>query len=161
MAGKKSTGKHYVSKGERPTVTRKLRNALRADRKRHPEVDAVIKSQNVKSFIVYKNNPQNLATKFAKEDQILRDAIALHEQYGEVMENFFKERNGLKYVPGGAWAGCVQAVKTDYVPTFHLVWGNRAKDYKSKDPKQEKYTVVTQGNKKSNNNKKKLDKTAA
>ena len=31
MAGKRSSGKHYVSKGERPNVTRSVLNALRRE----------------------------------------------------------------------------------------------------------------------------------
>ena len=31
MAGKKSSGKHYVSKGERPNVTRSVLNAIRRE----------------------------------------------------------------------------------------------------------------------------------
>ena len=31
MAGKKASGKHYTSKGERPNVNKKITNAVRAD----------------------------------------------------------------------------------------------------------------------------------
>jgi len=42
MAGKKSSGKHYVSKGERPNVTRSVLNALRRE---YLQSDARINNQ--------------------------------------------------------------------------------------------------------------------
>ena len=52
MAGKKSSGKHYVSKGERPNVTRSVLNALRLEYKQsglrmNNQVQAWRKGKNV------------------------------------------------------------------------------------------------------------------
>ena len=52
MAGKKSSGKHYTSKGERPNVTRSVLNALRreyiqSDVRRNNQAIAWRKGKNV------------------------------------------------------------------------------------------------------------------
>jgi len=52
MAGKKSSGKHYTSKGERPNVTRSVLNALRreyiqSDMRRNNQAIAWRKGKNV------------------------------------------------------------------------------------------------------------------
>ncbi len=52
MAGKKSSGKHYVSKGERPNVTRSVLNAIRREYKQsdlrlNNQVKAWRKGKNV------------------------------------------------------------------------------------------------------------------
>jgi len=55
MAGKKSSGKNYTSKGERPNVTRSVLNALRreyiqSDMRRNNQAIAWRKGKNVCSL---------------------------------------------------------------------------------------------------------------
>ena len=65
MAGKKSSGKHYVSKGERPNVTRSVLNALRreyltSDARLNNQVKAWRSGKNV---ILTVKNPDKKNTK--------------------------------------------------------------------------------------------------
>lgn len=65
MAGKKSSGKHYVSKGERPNVTRSVLNALRreyltSDARLNNQVKAWRRGKNVMLTV---KNPDKKNTK--------------------------------------------------------------------------------------------------
>ena len=65
MAGKKSSGKHYVSKGERPNVTRSVLNALRreyltSDARLNNQVKAWRRGKNVMLTV---QNPDKKNTK--------------------------------------------------------------------------------------------------
>ena len=65
MAGKKSSGKNYTSKGERPNVTRSVLNALRreyiqSDMRRNNQVIAWRKGKNV---VLTVPNPDKKNTK--------------------------------------------------------------------------------------------------
>jgi len=65
MAGKKSSGKHYTSKGERPNVTRSVLNALRreyiqSDMRRNNQAIAWRKGKNV---VLTVPNPDKKNTK--------------------------------------------------------------------------------------------------
>ena len=65
MAGKRSSGKHYVSKGERPNVTRSVLNALRreyrtSDARLNNQVKAWRRGKNVMLTV---KNPDKKNTK--------------------------------------------------------------------------------------------------
>ena len=65
MAGKKSSGKHYVSKGERPNVTRSVLNAIRRE---YVKSDARLNNQTKawragKNVVLTVKNPDKKNTK--------------------------------------------------------------------------------------------------
>lgn len=85
-----------------------------------------------RDFVISKMRPKELANKYIEEDRVERAAIELHTKYGEV---------------GATWAACVQAVKTDYVPQFHLKYAEKMKENaaktKSMDDKNKKKNKKT------------------
>ena len=64
MAGKKSSGKHYVSKGERPNVTRSVLNAIRREYlKSDARLNNQIKAWRAGKNVVLVKNPDKKNTK--------------------------------------------------------------------------------------------------
>jgi len=97
----KSSG--LVSKGERPNVSRKIRNAMRRDRRENPS------NASLNQRAMHRANARGkLAEQYAKEDSIFNTAQGLFSRYSSV----------------ATWSACVQAVKTDYVSEFHNRYGS-------------------------------------
>ena len=64
MAGKRSSGKHYVSKGERPNVTRSVLNALREYRTSDARLNNQVKAwRRGKNVMLTVKNPDKKNTK--------------------------------------------------------------------------------------------------
>lgn len=116
--GKKSTGKHYVSKGERRNVSRKTRNMLRADKRANPDIEDVLKSLEFKTRIIDKPKgakEKALQERYINEENTQQAALKIYEQYEKV---------------GITWAACVQAVKTNFGEQLHTKWRPILKNYK-------------------------------
>lgn len=113
--GKKSSGKHYTSKGERPNVSAKIRNALRRDRRARPNVDDMIRSWSARQEIISKprgEKQRELRERYIAQEDVQYQAHKLYDQYRDA---------------GITWAACVQAVKTNFVEYLHNKWSPRIK----------------------------------
>lgn len=113
--GKKSTGKHYVSKGERPSVNKKVLNKIRKMRSWSAARDKA--SRDFRNNIIHRARRSSdkeinrLAEKFKQEAAVESMALDLFDKYGSY---------------GCTWAACIQAVKTDHVPQLKDKWHKQA-----------------------------------
>ena len=110
---KGSSGKHYISKGERPSYSRKIMIASRAERRKNPAIVDIFKSRTVREFVMSRRKDphyRDLAEKYIREEFVKDRANDLFEKYGGA---------------GATWAGCVQAVKTDWVSQFETKWSRQ------------------------------------
>ena len=101
----------YISKGQRRSVSRKLCNAIRRDRRAHPPVEDILKRMEARQEIIAKprgSKQKELREKYIEEERIELQAFKVLEQYHDV---------GL---PRGA---AIQAVKTNYIEQLHAKWG--------------------------------------
>lgn len=113
--GKKASGKTYTSKGERPNVSRKLLNAVRTEKRKNPPVDTLIARMNHRNMILAKGSRD--------QKKKMEEKISIENRASELFEQFSKH--------GVTWAACVQAVKTDWVPSFMNRWGEIGRTAKS------------------------------
>tara|TARA_Y100000034_G_scaffold34222_1_gene41933 strand:- start:10497 stop:10862 length:366 start_codon:yes stop_codon:yes gene_type:complete len=113
---KKSSGKKYVSKGQRPNVTRATKNAMKRERVTSPE--SLLQSLTIRNRIKFK--PQNKQEKELSEKYFKEDDIAI-----KARQLFYKYQGC-----GVTWAACVQAVKTDYVELFQKKWNGKLAAYR-------------------------------
>lgn len=101
----------YTSKGERPNVSRKLCNAMRREKRENFDVAAWVQSKNAKDLVMARRGggqeTRDLQKRYNDEKMIQNLAADLFDKYGK---------------NGATWAGCIQAVKTDWVPSFHNKW---------------------------------------
>jgi hypothetical protein len=103
MAKKGGKSKGKISQGLRPTVSRRLRNALRKDRRSTFSVESFFQRERSISA----NRDKRLAEKYASEERTLHTATDLFARYNSV----------------ATWAACVQAAKTEWVSQFHVKYG--------------------------------------
>ena len=115
MPKKKASGKNYTSKGERPNVNKKTRNAVRAHRQATRPVERLLARLPMEQDIlkkVSKNQRMSDDEKIVYEKMMLRNkADSLYAKWKKV----------------ATYAACMQAVKTDYVPTFEANCHERQK----------------------------------
>ena len=109
-------GKHsgsktsYVSNGERPSVKRSTLIALRKERRANPSLKSIFQRLEHREYVLSrKHDPKFkvLRERYIYEDSINSRATKLLDKFGSY---------------GATWAGCVQAVKTDFVPSFESKW---------------------------------------
>lgn len=135
--GKKGSGTTYTSKGDRPNVSRSIRNLMRRDRKAAQRgiqaewnsdwgprmasfnVDAWDARQVHRAFVKSRSESkyQDLKKRYEQEDAVHDQAASLYAQYREA---------------GVKWSACVQAVKTGWVSEFNSRWGAELKAIRSK-----------------------------
>ena len=118
--GKKGSGTHYTSKGERKNVSRWSKLAARRERKANPTVKDALKSYHHRQQIM--NAPKTpkekeLAARYAEQDRIESQAYPLLEQYGSV---------GLQR------GEAIMAVKTSHLERLHAKYSARLKQAESR-----------------------------
>lgn len=80
--GKKSKGKHYVSKGQRPNVSQKLRNAVRSERVVSSE--SLLQRARNRALIIAKplnDKQRELKVRYLKENEAIVAATRLYNKY--------------------------------------------------------------------------------
>ena len=102
--GKGGKSKGYISQGKHPTISRWLKNAMRRDRRAVHNNDSHFQSMRDRA-----SARGAVKDKHIEEERVENAANDLFSRYGHVVD----------------WAACVQAVKTDYVPSFHNKYGPR------------------------------------
>ena len=136
----KKSGIAYVSKGQRPNVSRKLTNAMRRERRANPTQQMIIARLDFRNEVAKR---QDRASKESFQRILAREAVyeqasALYEKYKSAYVLVKNKENGAtdrrSYC---AWSACVQAAKTDYVSMFHGKWGPRL-GQSNEDKKSEK-----------------------
>lgn len=111
--GKRSSGKHYQSKGQHSNISRWLKNANRRDRRENPTPEQNFQSSEHRRRVIA--SPQNAKERELKE-KYLAEAM-IENQCRELLK---------KYGAAGLTrAGAIQAIKTDYVSTLTEKWNNR------------------------------------
>jgi hypothetical protein len=106
------TRKTYTSKGQRRNVARKLVNAMRRDRRANPSLGMLL------ARLTYRND---LGRRKDKDSQArFTNLLAKEAVYNRALELFDKYKSA-----GVTWAACVQAIKTDWVPSFETKWKAR------------------------------------
>ena len=108
--GKKSSGQHYTSKGERRNVSAWLTKATRRDRKENPSVKSMLQRAAHRQLVM--NSPKSpkekeLAARYAEQDRVESQAFQLLEQYREA---------------GLTRAEAIMAVKTSHLERLHSKW---------------------------------------
>ncbi|MFA5489247.1 MAG: hypothetical protein WC284_08515 [Candidimonas sp.] len=109
MAGKKSSGKTYVSKGERPNVSRKMLNELRRERHKNPSADMLARRLQNRKMILTKGTREQKDALYKKESDYYA-ALELFEKFSH---------------KGAKWSACVQAVKTNWVASFKAKYADK------------------------------------
>lgn len=118
--GKKGSGKHYVSKGERPSVSSKTRNMVRRARREERPIEDVLKSNAHRARVIAKpvgEHERKLKQRYLEEERVAKAAVQLMKQF---------ESKGL------SWALAVQAVKTDSVAMVSEKFAKRGKKKEAK-----------------------------
>jgi len=103
-------------------LSRENRNALRREKSKTFDIKDWRRSQAQRQAVLERKGgddaTRKLKERYFEEEKIQKQASKLFEQYSDV---------------GVTWAACVQAVKTDWVPSFHNVWGSKLKAVKGND----------------------------
>jgi hypothetical protein len=117
MAGKKSSGKTYVSKGIHRNVNQKTLNAMRRDR--GFDLHAWAARFEYRNFVMTHNDPKSaqLRERYAREEAIEYQAWLFFEQYKDA---------------GITWGACVHAATTNWGTQLHEKWGPRLKAVREK-----------------------------
>ena len=112
--------KKYVSKGERNSVSKSTRKAVRRDRP--ATVATMLQSYKVKEFVMDSFNPKDkrLSNKYSNELIIKTEACRLFNRFG---------RCGL------TWSAAVQAVKTDFVENLTKKWNKILREWAKEQSK--------------------------
>lgn len=113
MGSKKASGKHYVSKNERPNVSRRVRNAIRRENRQNPSIRSILDSYNHRSTAIERpHDPKykGMKEKYEFEDAVDVKASALMNKFG-------------KY--GMTWSAAVMAVKTDRIGEVEAKWAQK------------------------------------
>ena len=114
MARKKGgKSKGYISKGQRPNVSRWVRNAMRRDHKANPSPESIMQASEHRSRV--NNSPQNAKEQGLKE-KYLRDR-GVEMRCADLLKQF--ESVGLTR------AGAIHAIKTDRVSELTEKWRGR------------------------------------
>ena len=113
MARKSSATKSaYISKGQRPNVSRKILNSMRRERRENPSVKSMFQKSDHRRLILSRSKDKSIAElhrKYVEEDRVIASA-----------NNIF-----LKYKSAGIkWAACIQAAKTDYLGQLEMKYGS-------------------------------------
>ena len=96
----------YVSKGQRPNVSRQQLIMGRAERRANPTVASMMASAEHKANILSRTKDKSIAPlreKYIEDDRVSRRAGELFKKYS---------------AKGATYAACVQAVKTDWISSF-------------------------------------------
>lgn len=105
----------YISKGQRPNVSKKTRNLGKAERRANRPVEDVLKRLATREEIINKPRGQKqkeLQERYIQQDVIEVQAFKLFSHYKDV---------------GFTWAAAVQSAKTNYSERVHDKWGPRLK----------------------------------
>ena len=109
-------GKHsgsktsYISNGERPSTKRSTLNALRLARRANPSLASLDQRTEHRAYV--------LSRKHDPKFKVLRDRYMYEDSINSRASQLFEKFSSY----GATWAGCVQAVKTDFVPSFETKW---------------------------------------
>lgn len=128
MAKRKAQRKKNVSKGLVPNVNGKLLNTIRHERKASPS--DLLKSEAKKDLTLRK--PQNdkereLGKRYRKEKETNTEASKLYNRFSDA---------------GVTWAGCVQAVKTNFTEQFMDKWNKKLKEVRRKNPRNGNFSLA-------------------
>jgi len=114
MARKKGgKSKGFQSKGQRPNVSRWVRNAMRRDHKANPSPESLAQAREHRSRVI--NSPQNAKERELKEKYLRERGIEM--RCTELLKQF--ESVGLTR------AGAIHAIKTDRVSELTEKWRGR------------------------------------
>lgn len=118
----KNKNSTYVSKGQRPNVSRKTQKAVRTERKASNDVRAVLQRDARRSLIKssYSKEDKILAERYKEEDKIHIEASRLYNKYSKA---------------GLTWSAAVQAVKTDFVESLNKKWVKRLRSWNEEQRK--------------------------
>lgn len=122
----KKSGTAYVSKGQRPNVSRKLINAARMDRRANPTIHMILARMANRNEVAKRQDrgSKEAFQRILDKESMHYQAITLYDKYKTA---FFMARteNGEDRRSYCTWSACVQAVKTDYVASFQAKWAPR------------------------------------
>ena len=106
--GKKKLRSKYVSKGQRKSVSQKIKNDVKRNTQK-PLGDIVRSMRKVEEVLSRTRDAStsDQRKKIMNNEMIELSASRLYEKFGP---------------KGATWAACVQAVKTDYVSSFTDKW---------------------------------------
>jgi len=121
--GKKSKGKNYKSKGERPNISRWSKLANRRERKANPTPEQTAQSREMIQRII--SSPKNDTERKLKEKYIEKQKV----------ENACRDLLNAYGHAGLTRAEAIHAIKTDYVSTLKTKWAEKATIKKQQDEK--------------------------
>lgn len=124
----------YVSKGQRPNVSRKTTNAARSERRANPTLQMILAKLSYRDEIAKRKDKtsKDAFQRILTNESVYYQALSLYDKYKSAYT--IVRKNGEDRRSYCTWSACVQAVKTDYVSSFQLKWTPRlvAEDDKSK-----------------------------
>lgn len=100
----------YISKGQRPNISRKICNDIRRRRRADPLIEDILKRYFHRKEIIDKprgKKQHELRDRYIEEERLSLQAFKLTDQYREV---------------GLSKAEAMQAVKTNYTERLHAKW---------------------------------------
>lgn len=114
MAKKKRMGKgNYTSKGQRPNVSRKIRNAVKREKLDNNFLEGMLSRQKLTKDIKMKVGKNKRLT---DQEQSFYNKLLVKKRAEELYG---------KWKRVATYAACVQAVKTDYIPQFENICHER------------------------------------
>lgn len=118
---KNSAKTGYISRGQRPNVSRKISNLIRRERRLNRPLEDILKRYFYKKGIIDKPRGQKekeLRERYLEEERISLQAFKLIDQYREV---------------GLPKSVAVHAVMTNYTDQVHTVWGPKLQKFLNLD----------------------------
>lgn len=112
----KASSNENKNKRSARSVNKKLLKLMRRDRKQNPKVVDIMKSMAHRTFVMSRNEKHHavLKERYMNQEMVETRASELWLKYGEV----------------ATWAACVQAVKTDWIPSFLNKYNDKLKALK-------------------------------
>lgn len=116
----------YISKGQRPNVSRKVHNMMRRHRRANPTLEDVLKRMEYREGVI--TSPKG------KKEHELRDRYLDENYTNQAAEKLFIQYKEVNIT----WAACVQAAKTNFAEQLHSKWGPRLKAHREEQKNNKK-----------------------
>lgn len=84
MAKKGGSGKHYTSKGERPSVNKKIRNLVKAWKRQNPQPEDLLKREMRRAEIIRQprtDHERKLRDRYVEEDRCEHECWKLVQKF--------------------------------------------------------------------------------
>lgn len=126
MANAKKSRTKYISRGGGKNVNRTTLNTIRRALRDAPlpDLKALFQREKHRQGVINgRSSNKDLKARYEEEDTVYNYGLRLFDQYRDA---------------GVPWSACIQAIKTDWLPSFHTKWGRKLKEIKEQKEKSKK-----------------------